>query len=180
MTLTHRILLALGLAAAAHAGLAADLPKRKSGLWEIKTSTAGAPDITMQMCIDEKQDDLASARGDAGDIRKRCPKIDSKRSGNTIVIDTVCKFEQTTMTGHTVVTGNLATDYRMESTTRFDPPMHGMASTSTVMTGRLLGPCKPGQKHGSMVMSGMPGGGQFELDPKMMEQMRKMQEQYGR
>lgn len=161
---------------------AADMPKRKSGLWEIKTSTEGAPGMTMQMCIDAKQDDLAAQRADKAnqDVRKQCPKMDVKQSGNTTVIDSVCKFDQVTATGHTVVSGNLASQYQMDSTTRFSPPMHGMAQSHVVMSGRWLGPCKPGQKHGAMVMSGMPGGGRYNIDPEMMKQMQKMQQQYGR
>lgn len=181
MSIEHRALFVLGLAAIlASPAQAADAPKRKSGLWEIKTSSADAPVMTMQMCVDERQDDLAAQRPDDRDMRKQCPKMDSKRVGNTIVVDSVCKFEGTTMTGHAVISGNLASDYRMESTTRFDPPMHGMAIAKSVMSGRWLGPCKPGQKHGAMVMSGMPGGGQFNLDPEMLKQMEKMQQQYRR
>ncbi|MDD4880567.1 MAG: DUF3617 family protein [Gallionellaceae bacterium] len=184
MTHLNRPLFVLGLAAILFATFAdaADMPKRKSGLWEIKTSSAGAPGMTMQMCIDEKQDDLAAQRSDKAnqDVRKQCSKVDTKQVGNTTVIDSVCKFDQVTATGHTVVSGNLASQYQMDSTTRFDPPMHGMAQSHVVMSGRWLGPCKPGQKHGAMVMSGMPGGGRYNIDPEMMKQMQKMQQQYGR
>ncbi|NTV94131.1 MAG: DUF3617 family protein [Thiobacillus sp.] len=181
MSMTRRLLLVLVCATGslAFAAQAADLAKRKSGLWEIKTSTSGAPSMTMQMCVDQNQDDITQGSDDR-EMRKQCPKVDSKKVGDTIVVDSVCKFEGTTMTGHTVISGNLATDYRMESTTRFDPPMHGMAGSKSTMTGRWLGPCKPGQKHGTVVMSGMPGGGQFKLDPEMLKQMEKMQQQYGR
>ncbi|TCJ11766.1 DUF3617 family protein [Parasulfuritortus cantonensis] len=182
MTASKRILSILGLAVAAAAGSvqAADMPQRKSGLWEIKTSADGTPGMTVQMCVDQRQDDVSAQRDSNQGIRKQCSKIDTKRSGNTVVIDSVCKFDQTTATGHTVITGNLSSQYRMESTTQFSPPVHGMASNHAVMEGRWLGPCKPGQKHGSMTVTGMPGGGKFDIDPEMMKQMQKMQQQYGR
>jgi hypothetical protein len=177
MTHLYRVSLFLGLLVLAlPAANAADQAKRKSGLWEIKTSAEGSPTMTMQMCVDEKQDDVA-AQPNERDMRKQCPKMDSKRVGDRMVIDSVCKIDKTTATSHTEVSGNLANDYRMESTTRFEPPMHGMAKSHTVMTGRWLGPCKPGQKHGSMVISGMPGGGQFNIDPDAIKQMQR---QYGR
>jgi hypothetical protein len=146
------------------AALSADMPLRKSGLWEIRTeTTAGGQKMpgpmTMQMCIDQSKDDMTADPKEAKEMRKRCSKMDMKR------------------------TGNLATDYRMENTTRFTPPMQGMQATSSVITGKWLGPCKPGQKHGSMMMSGMPGmgpGGEFRMDPEMMKRMQQMQQQYGR
>lgn len=184
MTLPFHTLLVASVTAALMPAFACaiDMPKRKSGLWEIKTSQEGAPGMTMQMCIDEKQDDLTAQQADKTnhDVRQQCPKMDVKHTGGTIVIDSICRFDKVTATGHTVISGQLATQYKMESTTRFSPPMHGMASSHTVMTGRWLGPCRPGQKHGATNFSGMPGGGQFNIDPEMLKQMQKMQQQYGR
>lgn len=175
----------LGTVLFAPAGLAADAPVRKSGLWEIRTeTTAGGQKMpgpmTMQICIEQGKDDMTADPKDAQDMRKRCSKMDVKRTGNTMTIDSVCAMDGHTATGRTVITGNLTTDYRMENTTRFDPPMNGMRTLSSTMTGKWLGPCKPGQKHGSMTMSGMPGmggGGEFRMDP---ETMKRMQQQYGR
>ncbi len=166
---------------------AADAPMRKSGLWEVHSeTTAGGqrtPGMTMQMCIDQRQDDLTADPRNREDVRKRCSKMDVKRDGNTVTIDSVCKHDGHTATGHTVITGNLATDYRMQSATRFDPPMNGIQTMSSSMTGKWIGPCKPGQRHGSVTMSGMPGmgpGGEFRMDPEMMKRMQQMQEQYSR
>jgi hypothetical protein len=168
--------------------LAADAPMRKSGLWEIKTDTTTGGQkmpgpMTIQICIDQSKDDMTTDPKHAQDMRKQCSKMDMKRTGNQVVIDSVCRFDQHTATGHTVITGNLNSDYRMVNTTRFDPPMQGMQTMSSTMTGKWLGPCKPGQKHGSMTMSGMPGvgpGGEFKMDPEMMKRMQQMQQQYGR
>jgi hypothetical protein len=165
--------------------LAADAPLRKSGLWEIRSeTTAGGQKtpgpMTMQMCIDQRQDDMTGDPRNREDVRKRCSKMDVKRSGNTMTIDSVCKHDGHTATGHTVISGNLATDYRMESTTRFEPPMNGMQTLSSTMTGKWLGPCKPGQTHGSVTMPGMGPGAGFRMDPEMMKRMQQMQEQYAR
>lgn len=189
--MTAHKLLAGALTAALFApsvSLAADAPMRKSGLWEVRSETRTGGETmpgptTMQMCIDQRQDDMTGDPRNREDVRKRCSKMDVKRSGNTMTIDSVCRHDGHTATGHTVITGNLATDYRMESTTRFDPPMQGMQTMSTTMTGKWLGPCKPGQKHGSVTMSGMPGmgpGGEFKMDPETMKRMQQMQEQYAR
>ena len=190
-THTYSWLTLAGLATAFFAPLgahASDVPMRKSGLWEIKTETAAGAQkmpgpMTMQICIDQRKDDMTADPKDAQDMRKRCSKMDMQRSGNKVTIDSVCAMNGHTATGRTVITGNLASDYRMENTTRFTPPMHGMQTMSSTMTGKWLGPCKPGQKHGSMTMSGMPGmgaGGEFKMDPEMMKRMQQQMQQHGR
>jgi hypothetical protein len=168
---------------------AAEMPMRKSGLWEIKVgNTIDGQKIpvltTVQMCIDQSKDDL-TARPDemqTGDVRQ-CSKMDTTPMASGMVVDSVCAVGKHTATGRTVITGNLNSEYRMENTTRFTPPMQGMQTTSSVATGKWLGACRPGQKHGSMTVSGVPGmgpGGEFQLDPEMMKRMQQMQQQYSR
>lgn len=189
---TASILIA-GLATALLAqpvALAADKPMRKSGLWEIRVENTidgkKMPNLmTVQMCVDQSKDDPTAEPGDMkkGDVRKQCSKMDMKRTGSGMVIDSVCTVGTHTATGRTVITGNFNSEYRMENTTRFTPPMEGMQTTSSVTTGKWLGPCKPGQKHGSMTVSGMPGmgpGGEYKMDPEMMKRMQQMQQQYSR
>lgn len=163
---------------------AADMPLRKSGLWEIRTDTradgqALPGPMTMQLCIDQRKDDMMADPKAQQDMRQRCSKMDVKRAGNTVTIDSVCTMGGHTATGRTVISGNLASDYRMENTTRFAPPMQGMQAMQSTTTGKWLGPCKPGQQHGSTTMLGMPGMGPggFKMDP---EAMQRLQQQYGR
>jgi hypothetical protein len=114
------VLLLAGLSAllSAPGALAADAPLRKSGLWEIRTETSAGGQrlpgpMTMQMCIDQSQDDMTADPTESQDVRKRCSKMDMKRTGNTMVIDSVCLNDGHTATGRTVIRGNLSTDYRM-------------------------------------------------------------------
>jgi hypothetical protein len=158
---------------------ASDVGQRKSGLWEIKTRQAGTPEMTMQICIDAKRDNLAAESTDRN-ARPQCSKIDSRRTPDGMVITSVCKVDKSTATSRTVVTGDLGSKYKMESSTRFAPPMQGVSEVKMSMSGRWLGPCKPGQTHGSTTMTGLPGGGQYGIDPEMLKQMQKMQQQYGR
>ena len=183
-------LLIAGLLITQASALAVDMPMRKSGLWEIKVENVidnqKIPDLmTMHMCIDQSKDDLtAEPKGmKKGDVHKQCSKMDVKRTGSGMVIDSVCMIGKHKATGRTVMTGNFNSEYRMENNTRFAPPMQGMQTASSVTTGKWLGPCKPGQKHGSTTMSGMPGmgpGGDFKMDPEMMKRMQQMQQKYSR
>ena len=65
-------------------------------------------------------------------------------------------------------------------TVRYAPPLEGMSEMRMVSQGRWLGACKPGQKHGDVVMPGMPGmvpgskGMQDMMnDPRLRELMQR-------
>ncbi|HNE43693.1 MAG TPA: hypothetical protein PKY91_10610, partial [Rhodocyclaceae bacterium] len=59
-----RLAVCLVLAAASAAVAAADLPRRKSGLWEMKTQMEGMPSQgPMQMCVDQASDNLMRDEG---------------------------------------------------------------------------------------------------------------------
>ena len=160
---------------AAHA---ANMPLRKSGLWEIKTETRASGQkmpgpMTMQMCIDQHKDDMTADLKDMREMKKRYSKMDVQNSGNKVTIDSVCAHEGHTVTSHMTITGNMSTDYRMDSTSRFMPPMEGISTMASIVTGTWLGACKPGQTHGSVTMPGMGPGGEFKMDPEMMKRMQQ-------
>jgi hypothetical protein len=129
-----------------------DLPKRKSGLWEIKTSSAAVKEEarSVQMCIDRTADDLTGAA--VSSARQMCSKTDLRREGNRLTIDSVCKFGNTTATTHSVITGNFDSAYRVETASTFDPPMSGMQQTTASIDARWLGPCKADQRPGDLIL----------------------------
>jgi hypothetical protein len=75
--------------------LAIDLPKRKSGLWDVKITHDGSsgPPQTMQMCIDQKTDDMAQQMG-ANVAKQACSKQDIRREGGKIVGDRYARSAQ--------------------------------------------------------------------------------------
>ncbi|MBS1190303.1 MAG: hypothetical protein H6R10_2095 [Rhodocyclaceae bacterium] len=141
----------------AGAAQAADMPKRKSGLWEMKTQMAGMPSAgAMQMCVDQNTDNLMQeqARGE----KPNCSAMDVNRSGGKMAIHSVCKHEGITVTTDAVITGDFESGYKSDMKMRYSPPQHGMSEMQMTQEAKWLGPCKPGQKPGDMMMSGMPGG----------------------
>lgn len=151
----------VGLSAQA---LAFDMPKRKSGLWEITTSMEGMPKGMgpIQHCIDQSSDDLM--RQNAEKSKQQCSAMDVKQQGDKITIHSVCKHDTTTTTLDAVFTGAFDSAYRGDMQTQFDPPMHGKSVSKMSVTAKWLGPCKPGQKPGDIVM---PGRGNFNLEEAM-------------
>jgi hypothetical protein len=159
-------------------------PKRKPGLWQqsISHSAQGVPPTSMQMCTDEKTDDLIANRA-AGNEKQQCTQQSVKREGNAYVVEAVCKDGKTTVRTRGVFSGDFNTRYTGEMRSTFDPPMHGMKEMTQKMEARWVGPCKPGQKPGDVVVEGMGTMNMNQMmgsDPKKMQEMmndpKKMQE----
>ena len=147
------IVLLTAVAALAAEALALDLPKRKSGLWDVKISRASAkrPPQTFQMCIDQNTDDIALQMGESFS-RQACSKQQIRREGNRIVGDSVCKIGETTATSHTVVSGDFDHTYRGEIHTKYSPPLMGTSENLMLIEGKWAGPCQPDQQPGDMIM----------------------------
>ena len=140
----------------AASGASSDPPKRKSGLWEIKISSAQAGGShSMQQCIDEKSDDLM--KNDArGTQKSSCSKSEFRKEGDKIVHDSVCKVEGSTAKTRSTISGRFDSAYKVETKSTFEPPMEGMRESSSRIEAKWLGACKPGQKSGDISMPGMP------------------------
>jgi hypothetical protein len=145
-----------------------DFPKRKSGLWEIETLASARPGAPQkaQMCIDQKADDALNQMGTSM-TKDMCSKRDLRQEGDAIVSDSVCKFGGSTVTTHAVVTGKFDSAYQVETKSTYDPPMSGLKEGAAVIKARWLGPCKPDQKPGDMIL---PNGMKFNINDRPKQQ----------
>lgn len=169
-------LLLLGLAAATVAGgaLAADTPKRKTGLWEINTQMDGMPSMgAMQQCIDQKTDDLMQQH--AKKEKPDCGVMDVKLQGNKVTMHSVCKLGETVATSDAAFVGSFDVAYKGNIKTSYVPPMKGRSETKVSMAAKWLSPCKPGQKPGDVILPNMKGININEMmnDPKFQEMMKR-------
>ena len=150
--------IAMIVAAVPVIALADDLPKRKTGLWEITTSEPGGPPGPVaQMCIDQKLDDMARQLA-AGALT--CSKQELRREGDRFISDSVCKIGESTATTHAVISGNFESTYQADIQAKYSPPLMGMSEGRSVMHAKWLGPCRAGQRPGDIVM---PGGTTINL-----------------
>lgn len=139
---------------------ALDLPTRKAGLWEIKMEFQGRSNLpvrTMKQCTDAASDKLMTTNF-GGAAERDCPKRDIKNSGNTITINSVCKFGAATSASHAVVLGDFNSAYTVDVISTHDggPPVPGTTpgrETHMSIAAKWLGPCAAGQKPGDIVMS---------------------------
>jgi hypothetical protein len=134
--------------------LAAELPTRKAGLWDVKMGfeNRNGAGPTIQQCIDASTDQMMMAS--AGPLAQgACSKRDVQRSGNTITMDSTCTLSGKTATSHAVITGSFDSAYTMTVTSQSESlPGGKMVMT---MDAKWLGPCAADQKPGDRIM---PGG----------------------
>jgi len=156
MPVLPALALVLALAVSPSAADAQNFPKLKSGLWETITSSRGndkAPHKST-LCLDDSvQQEMY--RMSIGMLAGMCSKYNLKTSGNQVTSEAVCDLGGSKMRSKAVMklTGNAA--YRTEAHASFDPPFLGNKESTTVIEGRHLGPCKPGQQPGELTL---PGG----------------------
>ena len=165
------------LGIATGAASAADMPKRKPGLWETNMQINGAPNMgAIQQCIDASTDNIAQQQ--AGKQKSDCSATDVKSSGNQVNIHTVCKIEGSTATTDGVFEGSFDSNYQGSMKTRYSPPLHGMSESNISLQARWLSPCKPGQKPGDVIMPNLGGVNVNDMmkDPKVQEMMKRQQQ----
>src|SRR5215469_12120447 len=83
------------------AALALDMPARKPGLWQLSIKFEGRnlPPQVVKHCIDAATDREMSTIGSSTQ-KQMCTKQDVQKIGDTIVVDSTCKFETMTSTSH--------------------------------------------------------------------------------
>jgi Protein of unknown function (DUF3617) len=127
--------------------VAAELPTRKAGLWEMTTVSNGRT-IPIQQCIDAATDQIMQANAGLS-AQRSCSKRDVQKSGDTTTIDSVCTIAGKALTNHTVITGSFESSYTMTITTQGEgiPVARNMT-----ISAKWVGPCAADQKPGDMIM----------------------------
>jgi hypothetical protein len=155
----------------APAARADEMPLRKPGLWEMKIVKTGSvlPEMTMQHCTDETTDKQMSAAFSPV-AKETCAKRDIAKTATGYVSDSVCSVGGVTMTSHADVTGDFNSAYTIKSTAHSDKgPASVPHDVTSTIEAKWLGPCKPDQKPGDIVM---PGG--FKMNIKDAEKLKNL------
>ncbi len=161
-----------------------EFPRRRAGLWEMKTSGGPVGAQTLQQCIDAGTDDLLRMQSNEG---RNCSKPVVERNGNRYRVTSLCDQAGTKSSLDGVYTMTKDTEYTGDMKMTFDPPLSGASEMNMKMDGKWVGACKPGMKPGDVVMQGMPrlnvlemgrggGGVSAEQARRMAEEMQKNME----
>ena len=106
------------------------------------------------MCLDESVQ-REMYRVSTGMASGMCSKHDIKITGNKVTTVANCDLGITKMRSQATMTLSGNTSYHTEARATFDPPLNGAKEQSTVIDGKHVGACKPGQQPGDMTL---PGG----------------------
>jgi hypothetical protein len=144
---TTSILVLIGTMPAA----AAELPSRKPGLWQVKTSieNSSAPARVLQQCVDASTDQMMQSSAGPFDPAA-CSKREVQNSADSITIDSTCTVAGKAATAHSVITGSFDGAYTMIVAAQSEE-LPGGKMTMT-MEGQWLGACAADQKPGDIVM----------------------------
>jgi hypothetical protein len=139
MKLTTAILLSAALAALQPATAYAadtDLPLRKAGRWEQKTTMdegGKKHEQTLTICIDAEMERNTALASDA-EHKKSCAKYDVKKEGGTVVVESTCNMNGRDVESRTEMKGDFQTafDVTINSTTS------GMQDSQSVSVKRVI------------------------------------------
>jgi len=157
----HRHLPLIALALCMTPAVAAELPPRKAGLWEMRMTLEGQkmPPQLAQHCIDAETDKLMNDMG-SGMQKEMCQKHEMTKSGDMLVVDSVCNIGGVNTTTRAEISGNFDSAYTVKvHSKREDSPaakkIPGPAEMKMTIEAKWAGECKKGQNPGDMIM---PGG----------------------
>ena len=150
-----RAVIGIAIFAAAPLTVAQDFPKLKPGLWEMTMTTGkrDAPRLST-ICLDESVQ-REMYKMSTGMMAGMCTKHEIKVLGNKVTTIADCDLGITKMQSQAVMTLNGNSSYHTEARAKFDPPMNGAKEQSSIIDGKHVGACRPGQQPGDMTL---PGG----------------------
>jgi hypothetical protein len=120
----------------------------------------------MQHCTDETTDKEMSTTFSPM-AKEACSRRDIAKTATGYVSDSVCGVGGVTMTSHSEVVGDFNSAYTIKTTAHSDKGAGGVHDISSSIEAKWLGPCKPDQKPGDIVM---PGG--FKMNIKDAQKLK--------
>ena len=140
------ILISTALAALAIPATAVEAPHRRAGVWESTFQDGDGNKIVDKRCTTPEWE-MEVAAATAKFTAESCSKNELRRVGATWVSDSICTLFGKTITGHSVTSGDLRSQIRIDTEQR---DATGTV-TRTTIEGRWLGPCGPKDRPGAVV-----------------------------
>lgn len=147
----------LALVAASWSADAGAHPKRRPGLWEVRSTGAEALGMpATRFCVGDGTDTEHAHLDRASGQRGSCSLGTFVRAGEAWVAESVCREGRSTVISRAVASGDFETAYRIDTlVTQGTPAGGGRRDDREAVVARWLGPCEPGQRAGDLVIPGM-------------------------
>ncbi len=130
-------------------------PRRRAGLWEVRsvsTDSIGMPPT--RYCVGEQTDSLRSHLDRQPGARGSCSHGEFLRAGDAWVAESVCREGRSTVTSRAIATGDFDAEYRID-TVVVQAGGSARREDRDAIVARWLGPCEAGQRPGDLVVPGM-------------------------
>ena len=133
-----------------------DMPDRKPGLWQMTMKYEGAgsplPPQISQQCIDAATDKEMIALGNIA-AREMCSEWAPQKVGEKIIVEQICQIGAMSITGRTEYSGSFDSFYTINMTSMSTGgPAAANSKTNTITEAKWMGPCKPDQEPGDIIM----------------------------
>jgi hypothetical protein len=156
-------------------------PKRKAGLWQVKAiglEQAGMPPTLL--CVGEASDTQAQHLDRKPGVLGSCTLGSFKQAQGGWLAESICKDSRTTIKSQAVLTGDLNSEYRIDTVVTYLPPIAGTRKTDQdSLVAKFMGACSANQKPGDLIVPGMGTlnliDGTFRAEPKPTRKGAKKQ-----
>jgi hypothetical protein len=132
-------------------------PKRKAGLWEIKTTAASGSGLPPSyLCVGENTDNSQVQLDRQSSNAGACKFGSYQKVGNGYLAESVCKEGRNNITSRSLASGDFEKNYRVDTFVTYSPPLKsGKREDKEALVATYMGNCRAGQKVGDMFMPGM-------------------------
>ena len=157
----------------------AGFPKRKIGLWEVRSTGAQSHGLApSRYCVGEKTDQPDAHLDRRAGTKGACSMGAFKRAGTAWVAESICKEGKVNIISKAVAVGDFESIYRIDTVVTYDPPVSGIRKEDKdAIEASYVGPCLPNQRAGDMMIPGMGTlnmiDGTFRAEPSAAPKTRK-------
>ena len=154
-------------------------PKRKSGLWEVRSTGSHAHGLgSTRHCVGERSDSVNQHLDRNVGAKGSCTMGAFVRAGNAWAAESVCREGKASVISKAIASGDFETEYRIDTTVTYDPPLGGIRKEDKdALLATFIGPCLGNQKAGDMIISGVGVfntiDGTFRAEPSRETQPRR-------
>lgn len=151
---------------------AAEFPRRRPGLWEIRSvgsQAVGLPAI--RFCVGEQTDNPASHLDRTPGTRGSCTMGAFERAGEAWLSETICRESRAVVVSRAIAAGDFSNAYRIDTLVTYDPPLGGVRKEDKdAVVAVRIGDCPATHRPGDMIFPGMGtlnmSDGHFRPEPE--------------